>query len=71
VEPISPSLNGGLVGGCSCPDAPALAEALIYLLNHPGEAAVLAEAGRERVLRLYSADRMVADLQALYQDITR
>jgi len=71
VEPISPSLNGGLVGGCSCPDAPALAEALIYLLDHPGEAAVLAEAGRERVLRLYSADRMVADLQALYQDITR
>ncbi len=54
------------MGGCSCPDAPALTEALIYLLDHPGEVAELAEAGRERVLRLYSADRMVADLQTLY-----
>ncbi len=67
------SMDGGKVGGLLVPpdDAPALAEALIYLLDHPGEAAALAEAGRERVLRLYSADRMVADLQALYEQIAR
>jgi glycosyltransferase involved in cell wall biosynthesis len=48
-------------------DAEALAAGILQLLDDEDEARRLAEAGRERVLRLYALPRMVAATEALYQ----
>ena len=63
--------DGGRAGGLLVPpdDPQALADAILYLLDHPAEAARLVEAGRERVRALYCAERMAADLQAVYERV--
>jgi glycosyltransferase involved in cell wall biosynthesis len=48
-------------------DPHALAEGILRLLRNPREAEAFAAAGRERALRLYALDRMVAETTALYR----
>ncbi len=50
-------------------DPQALADAILRLLDDPAEASRLAERGRQRVHALYSVDRMVADMQAVYEKV--
>jgi glycosyltransferase involved in cell wall biosynthesis len=50
-------------------DPDALADALLWTLRHPEEARRMGRAGGERVRRLYSLDRMVAETSALYRSL--
>jgi len=63
--------DAGRVGGLLTPpdDPEALAEAILFLLDHPDKARHLAEAGQQRVRARYGAERMVANLQAVYERI--
>lgn len=63
--------DGGRVGGLLVPphDSRALADAILYLLLHQEEAARLVVEGRKRVLQLYSASAMTAELQKVYESV--
>jgi glycogen(starch) synthase len=50
-------------------DSQSLREALAGLVAAPDRCSVLAATARERALRCYSADRMVGDYLALYQEL--
>ncbi len=50
-------------------DVAALAAAIVRLLNNPALGRALAEAGRREVLARYGADRLAADLEALYTQL--
>lgn len=50
-------------------DPAALAGAIRTLLGDPGLAGRLAAAGRDRVARRFSADRLVEDMRALYREL--
>jgi len=45
--------------------------AVLWLLRHPREARAMGEAGRARVLRLFTIDRMVREYEALYDQLVR
>ncbi|OLC12761.1 MAG: hypothetical protein AUH29_15335 [Candidatus Rokubacteria bacterium 13_1_40CM_69_27] len=47
-------------------DSAALARAVLFLLDHPAEAAAMGQRGRERVLRHFSPANSVGALQELY-----
>jgi len=51
-------------------DADALAAAILDLLGDPGKARAIGAAGRERVRQLFSLDRLVAEMTALYREIS-
>ena len=48
-------------------DAAMVADHVLALLEDPGRAAVMGRAGSERVVATYGADRLVADIEALYE----
>jgi glycosyltransferase involved in cell wall biosynthesis len=50
-------------------DSRALAAALTTLLADPARARAMGEAGRERVRRRFSSERMVADVTCVYEEI--
>jgi glycosyltransferase involved in cell wall biosynthesis len=68
-----PDLVEDGVTGCLVPpdDAGALAEALVALLRDPECRRVLGKAARERVIHAFAADRLVADVDALYRELLR
>lgn len=55
-------------GLLSPPRDPArLAENVVWLLDHPQEAQQMGRCGRERVVPTFSADKMVEEIEALYE----
>jgi len=52
-------------------DPKALAEAIIALLQDRERAEAMGQAGRERVERYFSAERMVQETEALYEELIR
>jgi len=62
-ELVADGVTGHLVGAGN-PDA--LGRALVDLLDHPDRVAAFGDAGRTRIERDYSFDRMVAQFEALY-----
>jgi glycosyltransferase involved in cell wall biosynthesis len=68
-----PDLIAQDVTGCLVPpdDPEALAVALVALLRDPDRRQALGKAARERVLPAFAADRLVADVDRLYQDLLR
>lgn len=50
-------------------DAAALADALIWMATEPDEAAAMGIAGRERLRREFSLQKMVGDTETLYQEL--
>jgi len=60
-------VDDGVTGHLVPPSDPdALATAILDLLDHPNRAAAFGQAGRMRIAREYSFDRMVAQFEALY-----
>lgn len=51
-------------------DAAAMAEAMLRLFENPGHARRMGEAGRERFLQLFTADRMAAETLRAYQSLS-
>lgn len=51
--------------------APALAEAIAYLLDHPDEAARMGQAGREKVLANHTSDIKCRMVEEVYQRLVR
>jgi glycosyltransferase involved in cell wall biosynthesis len=45
-----------------------LAQAILWMLNHPAEAAEMGQRGRERVLREFSIERMARETAAVYRE---
>ena len=67
-EVIEHAVNGLL----TAPNDPhAMAKEILYLLENPTAAADMARAGRERVRRDFSFDKLVANTDALYTDLLR
>jgi glycosyltransferase involved in cell wall biosynthesis len=62
-ENVVPGETGVL---CEPGDAGSLADGIVWLLDHPEEAARLAEEARRRASAKYSLERMVAETVALY-----
>jgi glycosyltransferase involved in cell wall biosynthesis len=52
-------------------DEQALGHAIMWLKDHPRERAEMAQVGRERCRRLFSAERMVDELELVYADAGR
>jgi len=67
----TPDLLGEGARGVLVPagDPRALAEAILEVLDHPEAARERALAGRDYVLSHHSADRLVADIDLLYQEL--
>ncbi len=65
-EAVLDGVTGRLVES-GAPDA--LADALIAVLRDPGTGQAMGRAGRERVVREFSLDRMVEETQALYGEL--
>jgi glycosyltransferase involved in cell wall biosynthesis len=60
-------VDDGVTGHLVPPSDPdALASAILDLLDHPNRGAAFGQAGRMRIVREYSFDRMVAQFEALY-----
>jgi glycosyltransferase involved in cell wall biosynthesis len=66
-----PEINIHGVTGLVAPaaNAPALAEAIRTLADHPEECARMGQAGRERALRYFSRERMLAETLRLYETL--
>ncbi|MDQ5824820.1 MAG: glycosyltransferase family 4 protein [Chloroflexota bacterium] len=67
-EAVVDGITGRLV---SAEDPHALSEAIIEALTGPHLLTRWGEAGRERVLRLFTAERMADDVSAIYQELLR
>lgn len=64
------SVQDGITGILVPPaDAVALADAIAWMIDHPVRAAAMGKAGRERVLREFTKQRMVERTQSLYLDL--
>lgn len=50
-------------------DPEALARGVLTLLGDPARAEAMGQAGRERVIRCFSLDRMVRETQQLYEEL--
>jgi L-malate glycosyltransferase len=60
----------GVSGLLTAPDDPsALAKSILSLLQNPAAALELARAGRERVRRDFSFDRLISDVDAMYTEL--
>jgi L-malate glycosyltransferase len=60
----------GVGGLLTAPDDPsALAKSILSLLQNPAAALELARAGRERVRRDFSFDRLISDVDAMYTEL--
>jgi rhamnosyl/mannosyltransferase len=65
-------VEDGVTGYVVPPRAPAaLAGALIRLMSDPALRAQFGAAGRERALRLFTLDRMLAQVEAVYAEVLR
>lgn len=49
-------------------DVDAMAEAIVWMLEHPGERRRMGQAGRERIATEFSTERMVARTEAVYEE---
>jgi len=49
-------------------DPVALEEAMYSLLSNPAKAAAMGQAGRERVARYFTLERMVQEIAAIYEE---
>lgn len=68
VDGVPELVDHGKTGLLSSPGDPArLADNIIWLLDHPEEAKELAQSARNRVVPAFSAERMVAKIEALYE----
>jgi len=68
VEGVPELVEDGITGKLVKPGSPQdLAEAIIYQLEHPQQAAKMGEAGRRRVEDIFDIDKMIADIDLLYQ----
>jgi glycosyltransferase involved in cell wall biosynthesis len=65
-EAVVPGHTGLLVAPA---DAAALADAIRSIIGNPGLAARLGANGRQRVERMFSADRMVEEIESLYAEL--
>jgi glycosyltransferase involved in cell wall biosynthesis len=65
-EVIEDRINGYIVPKGS---ASTLAQAITLLMKSPEEAAIMGKRGREKVQRLFSADRMVREIEAVYNEV--
>ena len=65
-EIVEDGINGFIVPKGS---AQILAQAITLLLNSPAEASAMGKRGREKVQRLFSADRMVREIEAVYEEL--
>jgi glycosyltransferase involved in cell wall biosynthesis len=52
-------------------DINALAEAIAYLLDHPREAAMMGQSGREKVLAQHTWDRKHPKIRGIYRQLTK
>jgi glycosyltransferase involved in cell wall biosynthesis len=52
-------------------DAAAMAESVERFLLDPHRARSMGAAGRERVERMFTVERMIAELQAIYEEVIR
>ncbi|MBI5167596.1 MAG: glycosyltransferase, partial [candidate division NC10 bacterium] len=52
-------------------DPKALAEAIILLLSDPDLAMKMGKAGRERVIREFSLDRMIRSIEQVYEELAQ
>ena len=69
--PTSRELTGGGQGGILVDVDPAsISRAVIYLLDHPGEAREMGRWGKENVLRRYEWDVITENLEKIYRDLT-
>ena len=60
-------VDDGVTGHLGPPSDPdALAAAILDVLDHPKRGAAFGQAGRMRIAREYSFDRMVAQFESLY-----
>jgi len=50
-------------------DPAALSDAVLTLLRNPVRASSMGQAGRARVVRLFSTDRMVAQYEQVYEEV--
>jgi glycosyltransferase involved in cell wall biosynthesis len=64
---IEDGVNGLLV---PCQDAPAMAQAILWILSHPDEAAKIAGAGRRYVAEKCTLEHYVAAIQNIYVCLT-
>ncbi|MGI6385408.1 MAG: glycosyltransferase family 4 protein [bacterium] len=51
-------------------DPVSLAERISWMLNHPDEAGAIGENGRRTALRRFTVDRMVADIERVYEEVS-
>jgi glycosyltransferase involved in cell wall biosynthesis len=64
-EAVKDGVTGTLVPAS---DAPALAHAIMSMLEDPASARRMGEAGRERAMRCFSLDTMRTQYQAVYKE---
>ena len=70
IAPLNEIVEDGKTGLLVDPDNPeAIAEAIGWLLDHPGEAQQMGKNGQERVYRYFSAQRMTDETLSLYRSI--
>jgi glycosyltransferase involved in cell wall biosynthesis len=70
VDGIPELISHGVTGLLSPPgDAEALADNILWLLDHRDEALRMAERARTRVVREWGVDQMVQQIEALYEDL--
>ena len=63
---VQDGVSGLLVG---VGDVEGLASAVEQLINDPARGRLMGQAGRERVQRMYGAERLLRDIDALYQEL--
>ena len=70
VNGVPELVTHGKTGLLSPPGAPMdLAQSVMWLLDHPGEARKMGQAARERVVPAFSAERMVEQIETLYEQL--
>jgi len=65
-------VEGGVTGWLVEPNAPQqLAEKIGWLIEHPQKAREMGQAGRERVFKYFTVEKMVAEFEALFKEQLR
>jgi glycosyltransferase involved in cell wall biosynthesis len=66
LELIADSVHGRLV---PFGDVDAMAGAIVWMIEHPEERRRMGEAGRERMAKEFSTERMIAATEAIYEQL--
>jgi glycosyltransferase involved in cell wall biosynthesis len=62
-------IEDGVTGWLVEPNAPEqMAEKIQYLINHPEAARKMGKAGRERVFKHFTVEKMVTEFEALFKE---